>query len=233
MGVREAARAAPIILGNGDDVYEGTSGDDVIYGRKGNDQLDGWHGNDFLDGDAGDDRLEGLWGEDTLVGDVGNDWLSGAWDADRLFGGAGNDTLEGDWANDHLDGGSGDDDLDGSYDADVLTGGPGADTFELAYSFLSAPGRAYRDVITDFQPGKGDRIDLSDMDANLQRTGNQKFAWVGADNDPGVGEVGFHRMGGDVIIRGYTGPTPDDGAGYFEIDFNQFRDPPGAQDFIL
>ncbi len=118
--------------------------------------------------------------------------------------------------------------------ADLLTGGAGADTFELPFDPYQSPaGRTHRDVITDFQPSKGDRIDLSHMDANLQRAGNQKFTWVGADRDPGVGEVGFQRAGGDVLIRGYTGPASGLGAGYFEIELDQFRDMPTAGDFIL
>jgi Ca2+-binding RTX toxin-like protein len=62
-------------------------------------------------------------------------------------------------------------------DADLLTGGAGADTFELQIYINGAPDldRVQRDVITDFQPGTGDRIDLSDMDANWQRAGLQAF----------------------------------------------------------
>jgi Ca2+-binding RTX toxin-like protein len=231
--VRRAASAAAIILCDGDDLHGGTYEDDVIYGRKGNDQLNGGSGNDFLDGDAGDDHLLGQWEEDRLFGGAGNDFLDGAWDNDHLDGGSGNDQLDGLWGNDVLIGGSGRARLDGSYDADRLTGSAGADRFELAYSFLSAPGKDHRDIITDFQPGKGDRIDLSGMDANLQRKGDQTFAWVGADADPGVGEVGFPRVGGDVIVRGYTGPTQDTGAGYFEIELDHFGGTPKARDFIL
>jgi Ca2+-binding RTX toxin-like protein len=223
----ERTETAAIILGDGDDVHGGTHQDDIVYGRKGNDRLDG------LAGDAGDDTLDGWWGADTLVGDRGDDLLVGAWGEDRLFGRAGNDVLSGEWGRDHLDGGSGDDRLDGSYDADRLTGGAGADRFELAYAFLSAPGEVRRDAITDFRPNKGDRIDLSGMDANVERAGDQAFAWAGADARPGVGEVGFERAGEDVIVRGYIGRTFDDGQGWFEIELDRFHGTPKAGDFLL
>jgi hypothetical protein len=56
---------------------------------------------------------------------------------------------------------------------------------------------------------------------------------VGASSDPGVGEVGFQRVGGDVIIRGHVGPTPDYVAGFFEIELDRFRGTPETGDFIF
>ena len=78
-------------------------------------------------------------GKDTLLGDDGNDILFGQGGNDTLYGGNGNDTLIG---------GRGDDEL---------SGGSGADTF----TWLK--GDTGNDVIQDFKPDEGDRIDLRDL----------------------------------------------------------------------
>ena len=88
--------------GNGNDVMNGTGGEDVMSGGNGNDTLNGLGGHDKLSGDNGNDVLNG--------GD-GNDWLIGGNGDDRLNGGAGDDRIEG---------GNG---------ADTLSGGTGADEF--------------------------------------------------------------------------------------------------------
>ena len=69
-----------------------------------------------------------------------------------------------------VDGGAGDDVLTGGRGVDRLTGGPGADHF-----VFTTPGR---DRITDFQEDI-DFIDLADIDANVNYSGNQAFRFVG------------------------------------------------------
>ncbi|MBC3468846.1 type I secretion C-terminal target domain-containing protein, partial [Pseudomonas sp. RW10S2] len=87
-------------------------------------------------------------GNDTLLGGAGND---------ILFGQGGNDLLDGGKGNDILLGGTGNDILIGGPGNDILIGGPGADTF------VWKAGDIGHDVIKDFNPGEGDRIDLRDL----------------------------------------------------------------------
>ncbi|MFQ6576587.1 immunoglobulin-like domain-containing protein, partial [Pseudomonas sp. UM16] len=87
-------------------------------------------------------------GADTLLGDAGND---------IIFGQGGNDYIDGGKGNDILLGGDGTDTLLGGAGNDILTGGKGADTF------VWKTGDTGKDVIKDFKPAEGDRLDLSDL----------------------------------------------------------------------
>ncbi|MGH8383391.1 immunoglobulin-like domain-containing protein, partial [Pseudomonas sp.] len=96
-------------------------------------------------------------GADTLLGGDGNDIIFGQGGDDRLDGGKGNDILLGGSGKDTLLGGEGNDILFGGKGDDILTGGSGADTF------VWKAGDTGKDVIKDFKPGEGDRLDLSDL----------------------------------------------------------------------
>ncbi|MFZ2318493.1 MAG: VCBS domain-containing protein, partial [Pseudomonas sp.] len=124
------------------------SGNDSVTGTAEADLLRGDNGADTLNGGAGADRLEGGNGIDTLNGDAGNDILIGDASNDILFGGDDNDILNG---------GSGSDSLRGGLGNDILTGGSNADTFVWKTGDLG------KDVVTDFNPSEGDRIDLRDL----------------------------------------------------------------------
>ncbi|HRL95118.1 MAG TPA: VCBS domain-containing protein, partial [Pseudomonas sp.] len=126
-------------LGTGNDLVTGTAEADLLRGD---------NGTDTLNGGAGADRLEGGNGIDTLNGDAGNDILIGDAGDDILFGGDGNDILQG---------GNGSDSLRGGLGNDTLTGGTNADTFVWKAGDLG------KDVVTDFNPNEGDRIDLRDL----------------------------------------------------------------------
>src|SRR4028119_955668 len=62
--------------------------------------LSGGNGDDLLNGTAGNDNLSGGKGQDTLNGSAGNDILNGGNGADKLTGGTGNDILTGGIASD-------------------------------------------------------------------------------------------------------------------------------------
>jgi Ca2+-binding RTX toxin-like protein len=148
----------PTIIGTpGDDLLNGTAGDDVIVALEGNDHINGNDGNDIVcagDGDdivnagGGNDRvfgsggadvLNGSTGDDELFGGEGDDKLNASEGADELHGEAGNDTLNtgpgsdiafGGEGNDVLNGADGDDALDGGTGDDILKGGAGDDAVD-------------------------------------------------------------------------------------------------------
>lgn len=118
-------------------------------------------------------------------GTSGNDRLSGTSGKDALYGKGGNDVLSGRAGNDRLNGGSG---------VDVLTGGGDRDTFVFASIKHSGLGNDKRDTITDFVHAQ-DKLDLSAIDANSQRSGNQDFAWSGkGEFDGKAGELVFRTF---------------------------------------
>ena len=127
--------------GNGDDLLNGTAGNDSLCGDNGKDTLNGYGGNDTLAGGNGGDILNGGDGNDLLQGDESEESSNGK---DILTGGVGNDTLYG---------GNGKDDLTGGTGNDILTGGNASDTF----IFAALDGT---DTITDFNDGL-DYIGLS------------------------------------------------------------------------
>ena len=121
----------------------GGNGDDLLNGTAGNDNLSGGNGQDTLNGDGGNDTLAGGNGGDILNGGDGNDLLQGD-DSDESTNGK--DILNGGAGNDILNGGNGKDDLTGGTGNDILTGGSGSDTF----IFAAGDGT---DIITDFNVG--------------------------------------------------------------------------------
>lgn len=85
-------RRATVVGSNGDDVLEGTDGDDVIVGRGGDDVIRSWAGDDLVCGGDGDDVIDAGFGTDRVWGGEGDDTLRGRSALDVLIGGAGFDT---------------------------------------------------------------------------------------------------------------------------------------------
>jgi Ca2+-binding RTX toxin-like protein len=179
-----------------DDLW-GNDGVNVIKGMNGNDTLKGYGGNDLLEGGDDQDTLYGMDGIDILHGDNGND---------NLFGGN---------QNDNLTGGAGNDKLNGNAGADTLTGGTGADTF--VFSATAETTLAAFDNIDDLSEIEGDKIDLSQIDANTLVDGNQAFTWIGNNNAfvPawGAGQLSLH---GNYV----EGDTNGDMVADFRIQIN-------------
>lgn len=152
---------------------------------------------------------------ENAVGGSGNDHLSGNAAANRLSGGSGADELAGRAGADMLRGGAGNDRLIGGAGADTLVGGAGSDVFRFASGDST---RAARDVIaagdgaSAFQGAgvaSGDRIDLSAIDADLGRGGDQAFVLGGT----GKGHLSLVSSGSDTILRGNV-----DGDAAFEFE---------------
>ncbi|MEO0031191.1 MAG: hypothetical protein RIS94_949 [Pseudomonadota bacterium] len=125
-----------------------------------------------------------------LTGTGEEDTLSGGKGVDVIYGLGGNDTLSGGPGNDTLYGGDGKDLLIGGTGKDILSGGAGADVFRFTDPTESPVGIGH-DVITDFQAGL-DRIDLSMIDANTGRGGDQAFQLLSEGAAfTGVGQLRF------------------------------------------
>jgi Ca2+-binding RTX toxin-like protein len=199
--------------GSGDDkltgnevanLLNGNAGEDVLRGLGGGDGLRGSLGNDLLLGGAGNDMLIGATGNDTLLGQNGNDVLAGDDGIDTLRGGAGVDRVSGGTGADSLFGNTGNDLLIGGAGRDVLNGGTGADLFVFGNGDASAT-RGQADVIEDFLRGQGDKISLSQIDANASTEADDKFSFIGDGDFSGTaGELRFETVDGSAFLQGDT-----------------------------
>lgn len=161
------------------------------------------------------DTLRGNSGANDLEGGSGNDILSGRSGNDYLYGGSGSDELLG---------GNGNDDLVGGRGRDILDGGTGSDHFIFDSIKDSVVGSS-RDVIEDFYRSEKDKIDVSNIDANINRSGNQSFTFIGNQS--------FHDKAGELRYSGHiiSGDVDGDGRADFQIDANLTKY--YSSDFIL
>ncbi|MBR0557767.1 calcium-binding protein [Ciceribacter sp. L1K23] len=214
------------LLLSGNDKITGTAYADTLFGLAGNDVLIGGLGADKLSGGAGSDTASyanatsgvtaslaaGISGTgeakgdtyvsiENLVGSKYADKLYGDANANSLSGGSGNDILTGGAGADKLSGGAGNDTLSGGAGADDLYGGAGKDTFVFKALSDSTTTASGRDTIFDFSRADGDKIDLSQIDANSKVAGNNAFAFIGAKAFTGKGgEVRVEKMASDTYI---------------------------------
>lgn len=213
-------RSADRIEGRGgNDRLHGGSGDDVVLGGAGDDWLAGGNGDDVLAGGKGYDIAsyadlgasvlvdlargtaedsfgdrDQLSGVEGVEGSILNDSLSGDAGANRLSGGGGNDFLFGRDGNDVLSGGDANDIITGGRGADVLSGGNANDIFVFADGDIGATPDA-ADRITDFGTAS-DLIDLSGVDADATRGGDQAFRFLGTRAFTGnAGELRYQVVG--------------------------------------
>lgn len=182
----------------GGDYLIGLDGDDVLSGGTGaSNTLQGGRGDDtYIMAAVGDtlvefagegvdtvvsmlttytlranfENLTFVSGDNTGSGNGLDNVMTGGTGRDRLSGLDGNDTLIGGGGDDVLLGGNGADRLIGGLGNDDLTGGAGADEFVYA-----SPAEGV-DVLRDFDHGQGDRIDLTDLMAQIGPLGDDPFA---------------------------------------------------------
>lgn len=202
----------------GIDLLRGLLGADSLFGHDGRDTLYGNDGQDYLWGGAGNDSLEGGADSDRLFGEGGDDRLGGGDGLDTLFGGEGRDTVISGRGGGIVDGGAG---------ADFLVGGNGRDVFVFDDGDTTAD---HRDMINLFRHAHGDRIDLSQIDANLRLAGDQDFRWIGRDAFSAPGQIRYYTYNDYVMVAGNTAGNH---GSEFEI---KLIDPPAmpvAADFVL
>jgi Ca2+-binding RTX toxin-like protein len=204
-------------------ILRGTPVDDELAG-----DINGVPEPDTISGLAGGDLLVALFGDDRLFGGVGED---------RVDGGAGDDILLGGNDNDSLFGRDGGDFVRGQAGRDSLTGNAGADSFffgevldeDGSVGYESGVGKGNRDHVIDFNRADADKIDVSNIDADLTAAELQDFGFVG-DEVPGTGELGFFESAGSTIVRGNT---DDNASADFEIQLDGAGLDLVAGDFIL
>lgn len=180
----------------GHDTIMGGDDADMIYGGEGDDRVFADGGNDFVTAGAGNDVVVGGSGNDRFVAEAGdgNDSYFG----DEMTGGNGADTLQMStitanvtvdlgtglqgmgsasssqtgtdtlWNIENVVTGSGNDRITASESINVMDGGTGNDTF-IFKSIEAANG----DTIIGFETG--DKLDLSNIDADTGDYGNQSF----------------------------------------------------------
>jgi Ca2+-binding RTX toxin-like protein len=131
----------------------------------------------------------------------------------NITGGDGGTHIEGNNGNNVIDGSGGDDFLIGHRGTDTLSGGTGEDRFIWRATGETGTALATMDVIADFNPAEGDRIQLGSIDANLVEFGNQAFTFIGQAAFSGApGELNFVHVNGDTIIQMQTGVVADSDA---------------------
>ena len=197
----------------GDENFEGGEGNDTIYGNRGNDNINGGEGDDELHGNLGNDFLYGDAGNDTIYGEENNDVVRGEAGNDIIYGGDGNDRIYGDEDNDVLYGGAGkdfvyggigDDVLNGGAWHDYLYGGDGNDVLNGDDGNDNLIGQNGDDILNG-----GDGIDkLQGWDGNdILNGGNHNDKLYGQNgNDILYGDAGsdtiYGNLGRDVLIGG-------------------------------
>lgn len=243
----------------GNDTLNGGAGNDLLNGGAGLDSLIGGAGDDFYVIDAAGDIVteSSNQGIDTVFANVtytlpghvedlvlsNSDGFAGAPALDGTGNGLANsiqgsgktNTLRGLGGNDAIDGGNGDDLLIGGAGTDQLTGGLGADRFDFDAVGDSSAG-AGRDVILGFDgPGatSGDLIDVSTIDANTGKSGNQAFTFIETSAFTGAGQIRVIDNGSGVILQFNTNSNTS--TVEMEIAIEGIADPLTitASDFLL
>lgn len=217
--------------GEGDDTISGDfytqSGNDLLTGGAGADELDGIRGADTLVGGTGNDLFLNVGADDVVteaddaaggidtVHATADHTLAAGFEHLNLYAGAttgignaANNLIRGDGWAETLRGEAGADTLHGSSGADELWGGSGADRFLYYGVSDSGTAASTRDGIRDFNRAAGDRIDLSELDANQTTVGNDEFtsfAAYGVLESVAPGSIRWSILGdGSTLIRVYT-----------------------------
>lgn len=178
-------------------------------------ELSAFGENNVIGSEVGD-RLIGNDTHNALYGRAGNDVVYGLGGEDRLYGAAGDDRLHG---------GAGNDLVRGDAGRDVMSGGAGYDRF--VFTSVSNSRLTTRDVITDFT--RGDKIDLSLIDANTKRSGNQAFKTV-SDFTGSPGQLQWDKTSWGFTV---SGDVNGDGRADFAMSVKTALAALRSSDFVL
>jgi len=136
---------------------------------------------------------------------IGKVDFKGAGSGQEMFGNSAVNTIKGNGGDDTIDGGGG---------IDKLYGGTDADTFLFAKGDTGKThGKA--DSIFDFSTADGDKIDLTQWDADSKMSGHQSFDFIGSDAfGKHAGELHVVTTKTDTYVEG---DTNGDGKADFSI----------------
>ncbi len=182
--------------GTGNDSITGNTANNLLFGGAGADRLNGHKGADTLWGGLGNDdyfvdnlgdisiETSALTNEIDKVYSAVNYSLPAYVEELKLLGtkniyGIGNfldNVLIGNSYANYLAGLVGNDTLTGGAGQDTLLGGMGADVYKFVALTDSGVTMLTRDTINDFTARQGDKLDLSVLDANTLRQGNNAFS---------------------------------------------------------
>ena len=127
-------------------------------------------------------RFEGSDSNETIVGNALDNFIDGEDGDDVIMGGAGNDILRGDEGN------------------DILWGGSGRDVFFFKHESDSRQ-KCGIDIIMDFT--KGEKIDLSAIDAHREVVGDQAFSLLAGEfAKPGQLNVTYDAIADRTVVTG-------------------------------
>jgi Ca2+-binding RTX toxin-like protein len=212
-----------------ENLLTGNTGVNTLNGGLGADTMAGGTGNDtYIVDDVADFVTEAAGaGTDIVLSDVShflfanveNLTLTGA-AAINGFGNSLANTLVGNGADNTLDGGTGGDVIQGGTGSDVIFGGDGLDTLTGGTEgdrFVFEASSAYNniDVVSDFNLGQGDALDIADLlstydplndalTAFVQITNSGANSSVSVDRDGTGGAFGFVQI---ATLTGITGLT--------------------------
>ncbi|MGH6770772.1 MAG: hypothetical protein ACRECO_17320 [Xanthobacteraceae bacterium] len=254
--IRYATSSSRNVVGTGGrDALIGTGGNNELVGLAGADLMKGGRGNDVYYVDDADDIIlellhegtDAVWtsfsyvlpdhfenlvlldavvygngnsSDNIIMGNAGRNILSGHAGNDKLYGQGGNDLLSGSFGNDILIGGRG---------SDKLYGQGGADIFY----FSSIGDLGIRDISTDrifdFSQARNNKIHLSKIDADVTKSGNQAFDFIGTAKFSDPGQIRWFTGGGDTRIILNT----DNDAAFEALIIVSGRHKPDAAWFVL
>ncbi|WP_371226358.1 beta strand repeat-containing protein [Roseovarius sp. 2305UL8-3] len=177
--------------GDGHDTINAGSGDDVVIGGDGNDDLVLSEGDDLAIGGNGDDDIDGFEGDDLIYGNAGDDSLSGGLGDDTLIGGSGDDEFWGNDGNDEYFGGAGNDTFYGSAGQNMYDGGEGTDFLNL-YWYFSYEG--YPGAVINLQAGILSWHDLFPPEQLI----SIENVWGTEGDDLIIGDDGANNLGGGI-----------------------------------
>jgi Ca2+-binding RTX toxin-like protein len=166
------------------EIYLGSNFGDSFLGTAAAETFGGLGGNDLAEGGGGADRLDGGSGLNTLTYANSADGITinlatGAGSGGDAAGDsvANFQNVVGSTSGDRIIGTLGDNVITGGRSSDTLTGNGGNDRFVYTQELMGRPPGVRMDLITDFSVG--DKIDLSDIDADKNTVGNQAFRFDG------------------------------------------------------
>ena len=177
----------PTLGTEGNDILNGTFGDDALYGRGGNDLIIGGEGVNTLLGEDGNDLIYGGFQTNYINGGNGNDGIYAPGGNNTIYGGAGNDLIYSGSGDDLILGGAGNDWIflgDGN-DIVVLQINKGVDrinNFQAGQTTLGLPGGLTFENLAIAQTGNDTLIKFANTGENLARLNGVQASSIGSSS---------------------------------------------------